>query len=154
MVQLPLYSHGGRETCRSKGFPRPEWSTAQGEGEASELGQQSIQSCPCFCTHIRVWSSGSCSPCQEGMACHGGTVLVVASLWEWRLFTNSHVWHGLVVVIVAFVLVPISLGRSCDTTVWGSGCPSWATYSLSHGPVAPTSHGRVDGIGCGRFERS
>jgi hypothetical protein len=38
---------------------------------------------------------------------------------EWRLFTNSPIWHGLVVVIVAFILASISSGRSRDVIIRG-----------------------------------
>ena len=123
------------------------------EEEDSKLGQQSILPCSDFCLHVQAWSSRSHSP-RRGMAYGGDTVLAVVPLWEWWLFTNSPTWHGLVVVIVASVLTPISLGRSCDAAIQGSGHPSWATCSLGHGLVPLTSHGPGRGIGCGHFERS
>ena len=53
------------------------------------------------------------------MAYGGGTVPAVEALWEWWLFTNFIVWHGLVIVVVAFVLASVSSKRNHDVIVQG-----------------------------------
>ena len=112
------------------------------------FGQQSF----CSCQHIRARSSRACS-LRQIMAYGGGTLSAVTASWEWWLFTNFPARYGLVVGVVASVLVSVSLGGSRDVTVqreWLSivGCLlSWSR------PRCPNSPGRVEGIGCGRFDR-
>jgi len=109
-AQLPLYSRGGWDTCRSKGFSCPKWLRARGVGRSlvSTIYEPSL-SCPGFCRYALVWSSGSCSP-RQGMARHGGIVPGVAALCAWRFFTNSPVWHGRVVDVVVFILASVTSG--------------------------------------------
>jgi hypothetical protein len=79
--------------------------------------------------------------------------VAVAVPREWWLFTNSPIWHGLVVVVVAFVLAFISSRRSHDVIVQGEWL-SIADCLLSGSQPHLPRPLRVEGIRCGRFVRS
>jgi len=73
------YASGGRVTIKRKGFPRPEWSRAQGEGRgrrARSVGPLHLVPASVACSDVVM---GSCSP-RRGMVRHSGTVWVVAVL--------------------------------------------------------------------------
>ena len=73
------YASGGWVTIERKGFPRPEWSRARGEGggrRARSMGPLRLVLAYVACSDV---VTGSCSP-RRGMARHSGTMRVVAVL--------------------------------------------------------------------------
>ena len=78
-ARFPLYASGGRVTIERKGFPRPEWPRARGEGggwRARSMGPLRLVPAYVACSDV---VTGSCSP-RRGMVRHSGTVRVVAVL--------------------------------------------------------------------------
>jgi hypothetical protein len=139
-----------------KGSLDPSGRGPKGRKELVFLVRTS-SSCPYFCMHVWVWTSRSCSPRQEGMACHGGTMPIVEALWDCGGTVRMVVVHQ----PSCRTWVHCSRRRLCPgacffgNKLWsvytGSSCPTWATYSLGRSPLAPTSCGRVEGIIFGRF---
>ena len=111
-------------------------------GEAYELGQQSIMSCPCFYMHIQVWSSRSCSPhrdmvcCTAVMAlCHNcsGTVGMVV-VHQFSCMVWARVWMS---------WSPsqcLCLQEEVVVSLYGEG-PLKTSHSSRHGYVVLTSCG-------------
>ena len=54
---------------------------------------------------------------RRDLAPHTMAWHAMAALWEWWLFTNSPAWHGLIVVVVDYVVMPVSLVTSHDAAV-------------------------------------